>query len=925
MTRALAGAVLWTGLAAGSVHAQAPCTHWLATNGTDSNPTPGTFAQPWRTIDFASARLLALGQSGAVACLKDGVYTGGNSLYERFAVPTTFRAENAYRAVLQNGGTALSLFGARNMVFEGFEIRHTGPGAGGLVVQVQMADLATWSEDVVFRNNVMHDSWNNDILKINNGARRVTVEGNVFYNQTGSDEHMDVNSVTDVVIQDNIFFNDFAGSGRVNGNDTSSFIVMKDSNQGDDGQIGADRITVRRNVFLNWEGGSGSNFVLIGEDGNDYFEGEDILVENNLMIGNSNNDMRASFGVKGGRNVTFRSNTVAGNLPSLAYAFRINREGANPVNENVRFHNNIWSDNTGTMGAEAAGGTNDFSDGEPSEVTGLVLDRNLYWNGGAAIPPGNQVNPNVNDTRRIVANPQLQTNQSAIVYPRWTGAAFASGNATIRQEFVRLVTLYGAIPAGSPAQNQADVALSPADDILGNPRSTPDVGAYEVSAPPALSIADASVAEGAGSATLTVSLSSASGGPVTVSYATSAGTATAGLDYTTTSGVVTFAAGQVTRPIVVPILPDALDEPDETFLVTLSAPGGATLGDGQATVTILDDDAAPALNASDCSVVEGNAGSQPCVVNVSLATASGRTVTVSFATSNGSATAPSDYTAATGVLTFTPGSTARTVPVTVLGDTTQEPDETFGVALSAPVNATLDDAVATGFILDDDTPGASRIELTHGSVLRADLAGGTPDVYRIAQSPYASYEVVLDEAAGDLGPGLRLDRINGQATTVVQSAVPVGAGSALSLRWQNSTAGSPLINEPIRVSAPACGAGCGPDDTYRLRAYETTATIPRYNNGGGQTTFLFVQNASAVTVNGRIDFWSPTGNLVTSVPLGPLAPRRLFVLDTSGPAAGSGSITIANTGPYGALTGKTVAVEPATGFSFDTPLVYRPR
>ena len=200
-------------------------------------------------------------------CFKNGVYTGGNSLYERFTTPTTFRAENAYRAVLQNNSRAVSLFGARNMVFEGFEFRHTGPGAAALVIQVQMADLLTWSEDVVFRNNVMHDSWNNDILKINNGARRITVEGNVFYNQTGSDEHMDVNSVTDVVIQDNIFFNDFAGSGRPNANDTSSFIVMKDSNQGDDGQIGADRITVRRNVFLNWEGIGGSIFVLIGEDG----------------------------------------------------------------------------------------------------------------------------------------------------------------------------------------------------------------------------------------------------------------------------------------------------------------------------------------------------------------------------------------------------------------------------------------------------------------------------------------------------------------------------------------------------------------------------------------------------------------------------------------------------------------------------------
>ena len=338
---------------------------------------------------------------------------------------------------------------------------------------------------MVFRNNVFHDSWNNDILKINNGARRVTVEGNVFYNQTGSDEHMDVNSVTDVVIQDNIFFNDFAGSGRVNANDTSSFIVMKDSNANDDGQIGADRITVRRNVFLNWEGGTGSNFVLIGEDGQPYFEGEDILIENNLMIGNSGNNMRAAFGVKGGRNVTFRSNTVAGNLPGAGV--RVPHQPARARTRPTR-----TSASTTTSGPtppapwarrpRAAPTTSPTA--PAAEVTGLVLDRNLYWNGGAAIPPGDQVNPNVNDARRIVANPLLATNQAGIVLPRWNGTSFVSGNATIRQEFVRLVNAYGAIPAGSPGHNQADPALSATDDILGNPRTQPDVGAFEVTAPP---------------------------------------------------------------------------------------------------------------------------------------------------------------------------------------------------------------------------------------------------------------------------------------------------------------------------------------------------------------------------------------------------------------------------------------------------------
>jgi IPT/TIG domain/S-layer homology domain len=477
---AVRGLVLLSILAAAAVSplAAQPCAYWVAPPPAGNDANPGTFAAPWATLDHASA---SVPDDTCTVFFQNGVYAGTHSLYERFSTPTTFKAQNRYRAVLEHAGTVVKLFGSKNVTVEGFELRHTGPGAGALVMQVQQAG-GLWAENVTIRDNVFHDSWNNDLLKINNGARFVTVEGNVFYNQAGSDEHIDINSVTDVLVQDNVFFNDLAGSGRVNGNDTSSCIVMKDSNAGNDGQIGDERITVRRNVFLNWEGSSGSNFALVGEDGMPYFEGRSILVENNLMLGNSGNDMRAAFGVKGGKDVTFRSNTVVGDLPSLAYACRVNREGSNPVNENVALRNNVWSDPTGTMGAEAAGGINEFSDGSPSEVTGLVLDRNLYWNGGAAVPPGDLVSPLLDDPRALVADPQLP-GQAGIVLPRWNGTAFASGSATIRQEFERLVNLYGATAPGSPAIDAADPAFAPSDDILGRPRGdTPDLGAYEAGA-----------------------------------------------------------------------------------------------------------------------------------------------------------------------------------------------------------------------------------------------------------------------------------------------------------------------------------------------------------------------------------------------------------------------------------------------------------
>src|SRR5690606_13872913 len=136
----------------------------------------------------------------------------------------------------------------------------------------------------------------------------------------------------------------------------------------------------RRNIFLNWQGSTGANLLLIGEDAQPFIEGYDILVENNLMLGNSPHVMRAPFGVKSGENITFRHNTVAGDLPSLAYAMRLNVENPAVTNNNIHFYNNVWSDPTATMGAENPSRPNDFSDTPPADTAALTLDNNLYWN-----------------------------------------------------------------------------------------------------------------------------------------------------------------------------------------------------------------------------------------------------------------------------------------------------------------------------------------------------------------------------------------------------------------------------------------------------------------------------------------------------------------------------------------------------------------
>jgi large repetitive protein len=223
--------------------------------------------------------------------------------------------------------------------------------------------------------------------------------------------------------------------------------------------------------------------------------------------------------------------------------------------------------------------------------------------------------------------------------------------------------------------------------------------------PPSLVISDVSVTEGntgTVNATFTLSLSAAYAQPVTVHYETANGSATAGSDYMAMSGDVNFGIGETTKTITVPVNGDVLNEADETFLVNLSGAANAMIADGQGVATILNDDSVPALAISDVTVTEGNAGTVSATFTVSLSAASGQTVTVSYATADGTARAGSDYVAAAGSLTFAPGETSKTVTVLVNGDVLNEAKETFFVNLSNPTNATIADGQGVGSILNDD-------------------------------------------------------------------------------------------------------------------------------------------------------------------------------------------------------------------------------
>ena len=224
-----------------------------------------------------------------------------------------------------------------------------------------------------------------------------------------------------------------------------------------------------------------------------------------------------------------------------------------------------------------------------------------------------------------------------------------------------------------------------------------------VTALPTLNIADDTVEEG-DDAELLVTLSRTSTETVTVDYASADGTANAGDDYTSTSGTLTFAPGEASKTIRVPTVEDTTQEQTETFTITLSSPTNATIADGSATGTITDDDgpvtALPTLNIADDTVEEGDEAE----FLVTLSRTSTETVTVDYATADGTANAGDDYTSTSGTLTFAPGEASKTIPVPTVEDTAQEQTETFTVTLSSPTNATIQGGSATGTITDDDGP-----------------------------------------------------------------------------------------------------------------------------------------------------------------------------------------------------------------------------
>ena len=247
-----------------------------------------------------------------------------------------------------------------------------------------------------------------------------------------------------------------------------------------------------------------------------------------------------------------------------------------------------------------------------------------------------------------------------------------------------------------------------------------------------------------GSATVTVTLNAPSSLPVSVTYASADGTATAGSDYTAVSGTLIFAPGETAKAITVPILDDGTAENPETFNVTLSAPTNAGLGTSTTTLTIADDEGPPALSF-DPVLLSADEENTSVTLRVRLSHPSANQVQVDYATADNTATANSDYVPVSGTLTFAPGETTKTFTVTLFEDTIDEPDEALRVTLSNPANAALGSAEATVTILDDDPAPAVQF-----SAATANVTEGLTATLTATLSAPSALTVTVEYATQDL-------------------------------------------------------------------------------------------------------------------------------------------------------------------------------
>ena len=551
----------------------------------------------------------------------------------------------------------------------------------------------------------------------------------------------------------------------------------------------------------------------------------------------------------------------------------------------------VEPDETVTLTVAAGSG---YTVGSPSSATGTILNDDVPTATIAVSPTSVAEDGAANLIYTVTLN-QAAFSAISVNYT-------VSGTATNGTDYASIASplvINAGFTTGTITVNPtADVTIEPDETVT----LTLSAGTgYTVGAPnnatgtilnddlPNLTINDVTASEGnAGitNFTFSVNLSAPAGpGGVTFNIATANGTATAVVDYVAQSLTSqTIPAGSSSYLFTVQVNGDTLNEPTETFFTNVTSVVNAVVVDGQGVGTIVNDDPLPSISINDVTVLEGNAGSANAVFTVSLSAASGQTVTVNYATADGTATAPADYTSSSGTVNFAPGQTVRTIGVPVIGETVPEANETYFVNLSGATNATIADNQGVGTITNDDVP----VTVSPGALPNGTVA--------------AAYSQTIT-ASGGVSP---------YSFAVTAGALPAG----LSLSPAGILSGTPTAGGTFSFTVTASDSSPSPGPFSGTQAYLLTidpATILLPATTLADGTLGSPYSASITAASGGT---APYAYAVTAGALpGGLAPNASTGAITGTPnALGTFNFSITatdsstGTGPYTATQGYSIVV-----------------
>lgn len=582
--------------------------------------------------------------------------------------------------------------GARNIISGNFgtgvHIRGTGSKLQGNFIGTDITGtlaLGNAQTGVIAGNNVLIGGTTpeaRNIIAGNFGAGNVSLGDN--------------SSGSDATVQGNYIGTDVTGtkaiaSSRFGVAIFSSNNIIGGTAAGAGNVISGNLIGIQISLFNS--GGSGNvvqgNIIGLNAQGTAPLPNQ----EQGILISDSNNNIIGGTQPGAGNKIAF-----SGAGPGVLVSFG----SGNSIRGNSIFSNNGLGIDLGTTGVTP----NDGTDGDtgPNQLQNFPVITTVSRGASSTTIQGTLTStPNTTFQIDFYTNAAVDPSgngEGALFFHTTPVTTNGSGNATINVVVPAVLSAGRVITATAtdPSGNTSEFSAGDVSEATGSVQFNSNTFA---------------VIEDVGLATITVQRVGGSAGTLTVDYATSNGTAIAGQDYTATSGTLTFANGETSKTIQIPILEDAPTEPDETFTLELkNASNFESLGQPSSmVVTIHDRITVPSLAVFNASATEGAPGTTvDMVFEVRLSAATSRTIRVNYATAaNGVATGGAacgtpgvDFEMTSGLLTFQPTVTSVTTSVKVCGDSSAESNETFALNLSNPFNATLFDGSGNGTIVNDD-------------------------------------------------------------------------------------------------------------------------------------------------------------------------------------------------------------------------------